>query len=170
MAASTRRERLTTPASVEETVMPATTAPGTGPMAQVIVRGPGQGRAIPGAADIILKATSADTGGAIGVLEATAAPNAGPPPHIHYDCDELFYILAGHFRFLVGERTVTAPPGTFVFVPRGTVHAVRNIGTEPGKVLAAYLPGGMEQSFEEYAQAPREERDRIARRYNSEFV
>ena len=32
-------------------------------------------------------------------------------------------------------------PGTFVFIPRGTVHAAKVIGTEPGKVLAAYIPG-----------------------------
>ena len=41
-------------------------------------------------------------------------------------------------------------PGTFV--PRGTVHAAKVIGREPGKVLAAYIPGGLEHSFEEFAQ------------------
>jgi oxalate decarboxylase/phosphoglucose isomerase-like protein (cupin superfamily) len=53
----------------------------------------------------------------------------------------LFYVLEGEFLFLVGERQVSAPPGTFVFIPRGTVHAAKVIGSEPGKVLAAYIPG-----------------------------
>jgi mannose-6-phosphate isomerase-like protein (cupin superfamily) len=53
----------------------------------------------------------------------------------------LFYVLEGQFLFLVGERQVSASPGTFVFIPRGTVHAAKVIGTEPGKVVAAYVPG-----------------------------
>ncbi len=94
----------------------------------------------------------------------------GVPLHRHHRADEAFYVLEGVLDVVVGDRTERCTAGTFVFVPRGTVHAVRVIGTEPGKVLVAYLPGGMEESLEEFAQAPREERDRIARRYNSEFV
>ena len=43
---------------------------------------------------------------------------------------------------MVGERQVSGSPGTFVFIPRGTVHAAKVIGTEPGKVLAAYRGSG----------------------------
>ena len=67
-------------------------------------------------------------------------------------CDEMFYVLEGEFLFLVGERRVGAPPGTFVFIPRGTVHAAKVVGNEPGKVLGAYIPGGLERSFEEFAR------------------
>ncbi|MDQ3927252.1 MAG: cupin domain-containing protein, partial [Actinomycetota bacterium] len=76
-----------------------------------IILGPGEGRTIGG---ITLKATAEETGGSIGVLEATSPPGAGPPRHVHYGCDELFYVLEGQFLFLVGERQVSAPPGTFV--------------------------------------------------------
>ncbi len=61
----------------------------------------------------------------------------GPPRHVHYGCDELLYVLEGQFLFLVGERQVSGSPGTFVFIPRGTVHAAKVIGSELGKVLAA---------------------------------
>ena len=106
-----------------------------------IILGPGEGYTIPGTDAITLKATSEETGGSIGFLEATGSPGYGPPRHIHRSHDELFYVLEGEFLFLVGERQVSAPPGTFVFIPRGTVHAAKGIGTEPGKVLAAYIPG-----------------------------
>jgi quercetin 2,3-dioxygenase len=137
--------------------------------AQVIVLGPGQGRKIPGPGGITLKATAQETAGAVGFLEATTASKYEAPPHIHHDCDELFYVLEGQFRFLVGERTVSAPAGTFVFIPRGTVHAAQNSGAEPGKVLAAYIPGGVEQSFEEFARSPGQ-RNSVAEKTNSEFV
>ncbi|MDQ3589272.1 MAG: cupin domain-containing protein [Actinomycetota bacterium] len=144
-----------------------------------IILGPGEGRTIPGTDSITLKATSEETGGSIGFIEATDPPGTGPPRHFHHSCDELFYVLEGEFLFLVGERQVSALPGTFVFIPRGTVHAAKVIGTEPGKVLAAYIPGGLEHSFEEFAQLRTEqgkEADRsravaeINEKYDSEFV
>ncbi len=138
--------------------------------ARAIVLGPGAGRAVPGAEGITLLATSEQTGGAVGVLEATGAPGSGPAPHIHHDHDELFYVLEGEFRFLVGETTALAPAGSFVFVPRGTVHAARCVGAGPGRVLAAYLPGGPELAFAAFARASAAERDAVAEQFRSTFV
>ena len=132
-----------------------------------IILGPGEGRTIPGTDAITLKATSEQTGGSIGFLEATSPPGSGPPRHVHHSSDELFYVLEGEFLFLVGKRQVSAPPGTFVFVPRGTVHAAKVIGTEPGKVLAAFIPGGQARDFEEFGQLPA---DVVAEKYDSEFA
>ena len=148
-----------------------------------IILGPGGGRTIPGTDTLTLKATSEQTGGSIGVLEATSPPGYGPPRHIHYSSDELFYVLEGEFLFLVGERQISAMPGTFVFIPRGTVHAAKVIGNKPGKVLTAYVPGGLERSFEEFAQVRTEQAEdakrstgqgktmqEINEKYDSEFV
>jgi mannose-6-phosphate isomerase-like protein (cupin superfamily) len=144
-----------------------------------IILGPGEGRTIPGTGAITLKATSEETGGSIGFLEGTDSPGTGPPRHIHHSCDELFYVLEGEYLFLVGERQVSAQPGTFVFIPRGAVHAAKVIGTEPGKVLAAYMPGGLEHSFEEFARMRAEQGEEANRsravaeineKYDSEFV
>ena len=154
-----------------------------GTASEGIILGPGEGYTIAGTDAITLKATSEQTGGSIGFLEATGSPGYGPPRHIHHSHDELFYVLEGVFLFLVGERQVSAPPGTFVFIPRGTVHAAKGIGTEPGKLLAAYVPGGLEHSFEEFAQARAEQgedanrgtgrgktAEEINQKYDSEFV
>lgn len=144
-----------------------------------IVLGPGEGHKIPGTDAMTLKATGEQTAGSIGFLEATSSPGYGPPRHIHRSHDELFYVLEGEFRFLVGERLVSAPPGSFVFVPRGTVHAAKVVGPEPGKVLVAYVPGGLERSFEEFARLRTEQREdadrgrtveEINEKYDSEFV
>jgi mannose-6-phosphate isomerase-like protein (cupin superfamily) len=149
-------------------------------VAQVIARGPGEGYVIPGPEGITLKVTGAETGGSIGVFEGTTPAGFGPPRHIHYACDELFYVLSGEFEFLVGERVFRAGPGTFVFIPRGTVHAPKVVSSEPGRVLAAFVPGGQEIAFEELAQLAAEQGsdaeldpDRtqaIAMKYNSTFV
>ena len=138
--------------------------------ARAIVLGPGEGRKVPGRESVTLKATSEQTGGSVGFIEATSEPGEGPSPHIHRDCDELFYVLEGEFDFLVGGETVRAPAGSFVFVPKGTVHAARSVGAGTGRVLAAYVPAGAEGAFEAFAQASPEERDGVAERYDSEFV
>jgi mannose-6-phosphate isomerase-like protein (cupin superfamily) len=147
--------------------------------ARVIALGPGEGRVIPGPEGLTLKARAEETGGAIGFLEGTTPPGFGPPRHVHHTCDELFYVLGGQFQFALGERVVTARPGAFVFIPRGTVHAPKSVGPETGRVLVAFVPGGAERAFEEFARlAPAAGGDppdidrlqAVARRFDSEFV
>ena len=138
--------------------------------ARVLFVGPGEGRPIPGREEVVFKATGADTGGAVAFLEATTGPGAEPDAHIHHTSDELFYVLEGRMRFRLGEGTVEAPAGTFLFIPRGTVHAAWNDGAERARVLAAFVPAGPERAMEAFAQAPPEERDRLALESGSEFV
>jgi len=142
-----------------------------------VVRGPGEGQVLPGPEGLTLKLTAEDTGGSIGFLEGSSAPGFGAPRHVHHTADELFYILGGEFLFLVGEQLVRAGPGSLVFIPRGTVHAPKVVGNEAGRVLVAFVPGGPEQSFEEFARlhasgGPRDPElaQTIARKYDSEFV
>ena len=128
---------------------------------------PGAGRTIAGLELVTLKLTGEQTGGSIGIVEGTSPPGVGPPRHIHRSSDELFYVLSGEFLFLAGELLTEAAPGSLIFVPRGTVHAVKALGSEPGRVLAAFVPGGPERSFEEFGRLPR---DVVAEKYDSEFV
>ena len=134
-----------------------------------IILGPGEGRTIPGTDAITLIVTSDQTGGSVGVFEDISSPGDGPPRHVHYGSDELFYVLEGEFLFLVGERQEQVSAGTYVFVPRGTVHAYKVLGTERGRLLSAFIPGGEEGAFEEFVKLrpEGEEVNRSARRSRS---
>jgi quercetin dioxygenase-like cupin family protein len=136
--------------------------------AGIILR-PGEGRTIPGTDAITLIATTEQTGGSIGVVEDISSPGDGPPRHVHYGSDELFYVLEGEFLFLLGERQESAVAGTYVFVPRGMVHAYKVTGIERGTVLSAFIPGGPEGAFEEFVKlrTEGEEVNRSARRSRS---
>ena len=101
-----------------------------------------------------VKVESEQTGGAIAVLEGSFSPSTGAPPHVHHQHEETLYVLDGEFRFRLGEETVTAPAGTFVFVPRDTAHGFENAGPETGKILGITTPAGFEQFFEELGQLP----------------
>lgn len=114
---------------------------------------PGAGERLWIAGDTLwLKATAADTGGAYTLIEILAAPGGGPPPHTHENEDEAFYVLEGTFELLVGERVITAGPGGYASVPRGTVHRFRCTGDQPGRLLILFTPGGIEGFFREAGQ------------------
>jgi mannose-6-phosphate isomerase-like protein (cupin superfamily) len=61
-------------------------------------------------------------------------------PYFHRDQDENFYVLEGNFEFLVDDRTVECGPGSFLHLPKGTVHTFRNIGEVDGKLLVTISP------------------------------
>lgn len=117
-----------------------------GPAAAILAPSAGEAAWV-GGEHISFKVRGGDTGQAIAVLEDEVEPGYGPPPHIHVDENEIFYVLAGEFAFSLGERTVEAPPGTLVTVPKGQLHAFRNVGTERGRLLAIVWPAVAFEGF-----------------------
>jgi len=93
--------------------------------------------------------TGEESGGAYFAMEALVPPGGGPPPHIHSREDETFYLLEGDIEFVLGEERISAGPGDFVNVPRGTVHCFRNAGTETARMILTFTPAGIERFFEE---------------------
>ena len=93
--------------------------------------------------------TGDESGGAYFAMEALVPPGGGPPPHIHSREDETFYLVEGEIEFTLGDDTVTAGPGDFVNVPRGTVHCFRNAGSSTARMILTFTPAGMERFFEE---------------------
>jgi quercetin dioxygenase-like cupin family protein len=81
-------------------------------------------------------------------VEVVAPPGEGPPLHTHTREEETIYVVAGDFRFRVGDEVRDAPEGAFAFVPRGIAHTWQNIGAEPGMLLATFAPAGMEGFFD----------------------
>lgn len=93
------------------------------------------------------KVTGEQTNGAFTVIDQVIQPQGGPPPHIHRREDECFYVLQGKFSFLHGDQQTDAEAGSFVYVPKGTLHTFKNIGPEPGRLLVTITPAGLEEFF-----------------------
>lgn len=90
---------------------------------------------------------------AYSLVEWVAAPGVpGTPLHIHEVTGEGFYVLEGTFGFQVGDRTVEAAAGAFVFAPKGIEHAFWNKGLTPARMLITMSPPGFERYFEELAE------------------
>jgi len=95
------------------------------------------------------KVVGDDTNGALAVAELTAGPELGPPPHIHHNSDESFYILEGTFDFSLAGQAFTASAGAFVHLPKGVVHTHRAGGGTSARALVIQSPAGVEQFIEE---------------------
>ena len=115
-------------------------------------------------------ASRQQTAGTLGVFRQTIAPKSGPPTHIHKAEDEFFYVVSGEFSIKVGDRIVSAPADSFLFVPRGTPHAFRNVGTQPGVILVGVVPGGFEKMFEERQGVDAETNQALMKQHNVEAV
>ena len=97
--------------------------------------------------DLKVLLTTEATGGAISVLMGWHKPGEGPPDHVHFGQEEMFFILEGVYEMTVDGRTSTAGPGTIVFIPRNVVHRFKNIGETTACMLDWSLPGGQDQYF-----------------------
>lgn len=118
----------------------------------------GEGRALWVLGTLVTrKATSEQTGEAYSLFEATVRPQEGVPPHIQHREDEYFYVLQGNFEFTVGERRIEAEAGSLIYIPKGNVHAFKNVGSETDRLLFSQTPGGLhERFFEEVGQEARD--------------
>jgi quercetin dioxygenase-like cupin family protein len=116
--------------------------------------------------------TGEETGGAYFAMEAFVPPGGGPPPHIHTNEDETFYVVEGQVEFLLGDETLQAGVGDFVNVPRGRVHRFVNTGSEAMRMILTFTPAGIEKFFEETLERaldptlpPPDNVDEVAARY-----
>jgi quercetin dioxygenase-like cupin family protein len=120
------------------------------PTAQLVHRPAGTGATYWGPGDLYrFLVTGEETGGAYFAMEAVVPAGGGPPPHIHRNEDETFYIVEGNVDIRLGDELIAAGPGAFVSVPRGTVHNFHNPGPDPMRMILTFTPAGIEKFFEE---------------------
>jgi mannose-6-phosphate isomerase-like protein (cupin superfamily) len=114
---------------------------------------PGHGRSIDlGGFRMSVKATGEETAGAFSLLEADEPAGFGPPLHIHRDCAEAFYVLAGEYIVFIEGRESSCPAGSFIFIPAGIPHGFR-VGAVASRKLNLYAPAAMVGYFDELAAA-----------------
>jgi quercetin dioxygenase-like cupin family protein len=88
-----------------------------------------------------LSGTAASTATGPSIIRSTPAldPGVTSPKHWHPG-EEIIYVLEGSLEYQVeGKPPVTLKAGDVLFVPAGTIHAAKNVGSGNGAELATYV-------------------------------
>lgn len=114
---------------------------------------PNEGRDYPmGRIRALFLADGAETGDRYSVSQWWLEPHTKGPGAHHHDEDDLFFVIEGTMSFLLGERWVDAPKGSFVLAPGGTTHDFENRSDARAGVLNFSVPGGFEPEMTGIAQ------------------
>ena len=66
-------------------------------------------------------------------------PGVTSPRHTHPG-EEIIYVLEGSLEYEVeGKPPVTLKAGDVLFIPAGTIHSAKNVGSGKGAELATYV-------------------------------
>ncbi|WPU94104.1 cupin domain-containing protein [Mucilaginibacter sabulilitoris] len=116
---------------------------------QTLILTAGQGRVYHlGAMTAIFKADENETADQYSISEWWLAPNSnGPGPHQHDDQDQVFYVLEGTISILTGDKWIEADRGTFIRIPRNTIHNFANRTNKKAGMLNFDIPGGFEKNM-----------------------
>ncbi len=68
------------------------------------------------------------------------APGSEQPVHAHPDNEQVYVIVRGRAMMKAGEEEREVGPGTLVFIPPRTDHAIHNIGDESLLYVSATAP------------------------------
>ncbi len=101
-----------------------------------------------------IKATSEQTGGRYTLVEILAPDGYGSVLHVHHRDDEGFWILEGELTFYVGDKTIKARPGSFLFGPKDVPHAF-TVDSGPARLLFVLSPAGFEGLIREMGEPAR---------------
>lgn len=94
-----------------------------------------------------LKVSGSDTDGGFAMFEQTSlTPGMGTPLHVHYQQDEVFYVVEGNYYFQVGEDKYQLSAGDSIFLPMKVPHAWTQL-SEKGKMTVLFQPDVKMESF-----------------------
>jgi quercetin dioxygenase-like cupin family protein len=93
-----------------------------------------------------VKVSSAESDGAMTVMELWMPAGMGPPPHTHAG-SETVYVLEGRLRYHIAGEVHDGAPGSIFHIPAGTLENFEPV--EESRILITYAPGGIEQFFAE---------------------
>lgn len=100
----------------------------------------------------VFKADGGETQNAYSISEWWLEPHTqGPGAHSHEE-DDVFYVIEGTMSFLVGDRWIDAPKGSFVLAPGGVTHDFENRSSSRAGILNLSIPGEFEESMPAIAE------------------
>lgn len=99
----------------------------------------------------IIKARGKDTNGQFSLVEVVEHEGVEAPLHVHHNEDEAFWVLEGSLTFEVGDKTIKAESGSFLFGPKDIPHRYK-VDKGPARLLFILTPSGFEDFIRETSE------------------
>ena len=80
-------------------------------------------------------------GADLSVARMTLKAGACAERHGHPNCNEVIHLIQGSVEQSVGDEQLVMQPGDTAFIPRGSPHQSRNVGTGDAVMLVSYSAG-----------------------------
>jgi quercetin dioxygenase-like cupin family protein len=90
-------------------------------------------------ATFTIKVLTSETNGRYTVLDVIHPPDVGPALHMHPKGSETFYIIDGHYEFILNGKSLKGSPGDVISVPKETPHKFV-VGQKGGHALVISPP------------------------------
>lgn len=98
---------------------------------------------------VSIRLSAASSLDGISVVEHRMPEGEAPPLHVHRGEDEVFHILAGRMRFVVGGVTRLAGPGDVLLAPKNVPHQFRVVSPQGAHCLTIARGGDFEAMLRE---------------------
>jgi quercetin dioxygenase-like cupin family protein len=119
---------------------------GAGRSATIVQPGEGERHHAAGAAYSV-KACGSVTANAYTLIEVHIEPRGIMPSHRHAAFEEGIYVLDGSIRATLDGETYEATAGSFLIIPWGLPHEIRNMEGSAARLLLLSVPGGVEDYY-----------------------
>jgi len=116
--------------------------------ARVVIRMPDEGKEITLAGQPMTFLVTGQDSKHTSMFEWTIPARFATGLHVHRVQEETFYVIEGECEWRVGDESIHATPGTYLFIPPGIPHDIANATDKPAKVLMTVSPPGHEHYFE----------------------
>jgi quercetin dioxygenase-like cupin family protein len=106
----------------------------------------------------IIKACGPITSGAYTLIEIIVEPGGIVPLHRHAAFEEGIYVLDGKVDAMLDGEIYDAVAGSFLIIPWGLPHEIRNSADMPARLLLLSVPGGIEEYYRSACRTISDER------------
>jgi mannose-6-phosphate isomerase-like protein (cupin superfamily) len=87
-------------------------------------------------------------------IPVAATGDSPRSPHVHNDCEECIYVLAGEGMTEADSGNYAVKTGDAIVIPPGEKHATRNTGSQPLVLLCFFPVGDIRQGTAEPGVSP----------------
>lgn len=121
-----------------------------------------------------VKVSGKDNEGRFVIFDTLRPEKAGPPLHLHLDCDEWFFVRDGEFKVRAGDEILYLKAGDSLLVPRNMPHAFVKTSEGVARLIVMHQPAGtMEEYFRAASLLPDqspESRRKLAEQHSIRFL